>query len=57
MDTIFVNCRNSETYDPHRLLINLLDRINLKTKDKYFVLANLSINYTRKNKKMSYKNN
>ena len=57
MDTIFMNCRNSETYDPHRLLINLLDRINLKTKDKYFVLANLSINYTRKNKKKIYKNN
>ena len=30
MDTIFLNSKNSETSDPHRLLLNLTDRINLK---------------------------
>ena len=32
MDTIFVNSGNSKTIDPHRLLLNLSDKINLKKK-------------------------
>ena len=32
MDTIFMNSRNSKTSDPHRLLLNLTDKINLKEK-------------------------
>ena len=43
--------------DPHSLLLNLADKINLKRRDKYVTLLNLSINYTRKNMKMPYKNN
>ena len=35
MDTIFMNSRNSKTSDPHWLLLNLLDKINLKRSDKY----------------------
>ena len=30
MDTLFVNFKNSETTDPHRLSLNLTDKINLK---------------------------
>ena len=30
MDTIFMNSENNKTSDPHRLLLNLLDKINLK---------------------------
>ena len=30
MDTIFMNSDNSKTSDPHRLLLNLSDKINLK---------------------------
>ena len=30
-DTIFMNSRNSETSDSHRLLLNLSDKINLKS--------------------------
>ena len=30
MDTIFVNSENSKTPDPHRLVLNVLDKINLK---------------------------
>ena len=38
-----MNSGNSETSDPHRLLLNLSDKINLKRSDKYVVLSNLSI--------------
>ena len=43
MDTIFMNSRNSKTSDPHRLLLNLSDKRNLKISDKYVALSNLSI--------------
>ena len=57
MDTMFMNSKNSGTFDPHRLLLNLTDKINLKRSDKYVALSNLSIYYTWKNIKKSYKNN
>ena len=57
MDTIFMNFENSKTSDPHRLLLNLTDKINLKRSDKYVALSNLSIYYTWKNIKNSYENN
>ena len=57
MDIIFLNSENSKTSDPYRLLLNLLDKINLKRSDKYVALSNLSIYYTWKNIKKSYKNN
>ena len=40
MNPIFMNSRNSKTSDPHRLLLNLTDKINLKRSDKYVVLYN-----------------
>ena len=43
MGTIFVKYKNSGTSDPHRLLLNLTDQINLKSSDKYVVLSTLSI--------------
>ena len=57
MYAIFMNSKKSKTYDPHRLLMNLKDKINLSRSDKYVALSNLSIYYTRKNIKKSYKNN
>ena len=30
MDTIFMNIENSKTSDHHKLLLNLLDKINLE---------------------------
>ena len=47
-----MNSKNSRTSYPHRLLLTLTDKINLKRSDKYFVLSNLSIYYTWK----KYKN-
>ena len=29
MDTIFMNSENSKISDPHRLLLNLTDKVNL----------------------------
>ena len=43
MGTIFMNSQNSKTFDPHRLLINLSDKINIKRSDKDFALSTLSI--------------
>ena len=57
MITIFMNSENSKTSDLHRLLFNCTDKIDFWRKNKYVVLLNLSINYTWKNIKISYKNN
>ena len=40
---------NIKTFDPHRLLFHVSDKINLQRKDKYVALWNLSIYYTWKN--------
>ena len=53
MDTIFMNSKNNKTSDPHRLLLNLTDKINLKGSDKYVALSNFIIYYTWKNIKKS----
>ena len=40
-----MNSKNRKTSDPHRLLLNLTDKINLRRKNKYIALSNLSIYY------------
>ena len=57
MNTIFMNSENSKTSDPLRQLLNLTDKIDLRKKDKYIALSNLSINYTWKNIEKYYNNN
>ena len=57
MDTIFINSKTSEKSDPHRLLLNVTDKIDIRRKEKYIALSNLSIYYTCKNIKKSFKNN
>ena len=52
MDTIFMNSENSKTSNPHRLLPNLSDNVNLKRSDKYVALLNLSITYVENYKKV-----
>ena len=39
MDTIFINSENSKTSDPHRLLLNLTDKINLSI---YYIQKNVN---------------
>ena len=55
MNTILMNSENSKTSDLHRLY--LTDKIDLRRKDKYTALLNLSISYTWKYIKKSYKSN
>ena len=42
MDTIFMNSGDSKTSESHRLLLNLLDKLNLKRSNKYVALSNLA---------------
>ena len=44
-NTIFMNSENNKTFDPHRLLLNLTDKTNLRRSDKNVALSNLSIYY------------
>ena len=52
-----MNSKNSKISYPHRLLLNLTDKIGWRGKDKYIALSNLNIYYIWKNRKMSYRNN
>ena len=45
MSTVFMNSKNSKTSYPHKLLLNLTDKIDLKRKGKYIALSNPSIYY------------
>ena len=51
METIFMNNENSKISEPHRLQLNLTDKLNLKDP-----LSNLGIYYTWENIKFSYNN-
>ena len=48
MNAIFMNSENSKTSDLHRPSLNLTDKIDLRRKDKYIALSNISIYYTWK---------
>ena len=52
-----MNSKNIKAPDSHRLLLILTEKIELRRKDKYVALSNLSTFHTRKNIKMSFKNN
>ena len=52
-----MNSKISETFDPLRLILNIINKINFKKRDKYVALSNLSVQCTWKNIKKSYKNN
>ena len=56
MDTIFINSENSRTSEYHVLLLNLTNKIDLRS-EKTVALSNRSIYYTWKNIKSSYNNN
>ena len=50
-----MDSENSKTLSSYRLLLNLSDKVSLKRSDKYVALSNLSMYYTWKNIKSSYK--
>ena len=57
METIFMNMENSETSEPHKFVLNLSQRLGLRSSDKHVALQKLSIYYTWKNIRKQYKNN
>ena len=57
MERIFMNIENSRTNEPHKFVLSLPRRLDLKNSDKYLALQNLSIYYTWKNIRQQYKNN
>ena len=57
MDTIFMNSENNKSPQPHVLIVNLTDKIDLRRGEKNVALSNLRIYYTWKNIKSSYNNN
>ena len=57
MEIIFMNSENSKTNEPHRLRLDLTDKLNFKNPKKNMALANLSIYYTWRNIKTEQNNN
>ena len=57
MDTIFIRSEKSKTSEPHILIINLTEKLDLRRGEHIIALSNLSIYYTWKNIKSSYNNN
>ena len=52
-----MNSKNSRTYEYHVLLLKLVDKLDLRGDQKSVALSNVSIYYTWRNIKSSYKNN
>ena len=49
-----MSTENSKTNEPHRFILDLTDKLNLKNLNKNMALANLSMYYTWKNIKSKY---
>ena len=57
METIFMNTENSKTIEPHKFVLSMLQRLDLKSSNKRVALQNFSIHCTWKNIRQQYKNN
>ena len=57
METIFMNSKNSQTAEPHVLMLKFTDKLDLRKGENRIALSNLSIYYRWKNIKSSYNNN
>ena len=51
MEIILMNTENSKTNEPHKFVLNLPQRLHLRSSDEYVALQNLSIFYTWKYKR------
>ena len=49
MKTIFMHTENIKTSEPHKFILNLSQKLDLISSNKYVALQNLSIYYTCKN--------
>ena len=57
METIFMSTENSKNDEPYKFVLNLSQRLYLRSLNKHAALQNLSIYYTWKNIRKQYKNN
>ena len=55
METICMNTENSKINEPHKFVLNLSQRLDLRRFNKNVVLQNVSIYYTWKNIRKQYK--
>ena len=56
MERIFMNTKNSKTNEPHEFVLNLSQRLDLRSSNKHVALPNLCIYYKWKNIRKQYKN-
>ena len=57
METIFMNTENSNTIEPHKFVLNLLQRLDITSSNKHVALQNLSIYCKWRNSiRQQYKN-
>ena len=57
METIFMNTENSKTNEPHKFVLNLSQRLDLKSSNKHVAFQNISIYYPWKNIRQQNKDN
>ena len=55
MEKIFKKMGNSKTSEPHKFILNLLQRLDLRNSNKLVALQKLPIYYTWKNIRQQYK--
>ena len=56
MEMIFINTENSKTNEPHRFVLILCQRLDLRSSNKHVALQKLSLYYIWKNIRQQYKN-
>ena len=57
MEAILMNKENRKENEPHKFVLNLSQRLDLRSSNKHVALQKLSIYYTWKNIRKLYKNN
>ena len=57
MDAIFINSENNKISHPHRILLNLTDKVSIKSSENNVALSNLSICYTWQKKQKEIQKN
>ena len=57
METVFMNTENNKTNEPKKFALNLSQRLDLRSSNKYVSRQNLPNHYTWKNIRKQYKNN
>ena len=57
MEKILMNSENSKSNEPHKFVLNLSQKVDLKSSNKHVALQNLSIYCRWKNSRKQHKNN